>query len=160
MVRPMQNAPPKKKTGDERRQEDGVTKKSINKAAVATIPNRFRPRFWTDADQRIAIVRQIRERYELIKRDCGGDESIQRDAMCQRLAFLLCVLSTKEVECLEGEGIDLGSYIQAVNSAVGLTKLLGLSKRIRAVQTLEDYVASKAKPKTAKDKWIEEEEQE
>jgi len=52
------------------------------------LSNQFQPRFWQDADSRIAVVRTIRKRVELLKSHASGDESAQRDILCQRAAFV------------------------------------------------------------------------
>ena len=118
--------------GSETRAEPGVDKKTTQSRQLVTFPNRFVPRFWEDSDMRIAVVKTIKRRYRLLKEHCGGDDSAQRDALTQRLAFLLCVLETKEVECAEGKGLDLGSYVQSVNSVVGLIRILGLEKHVKS----------------------------
>lgn len=108
------------------------------------VPAVFRPRFWEDSDQRCAVVRLIRRRYELLKEHAGGNESFQRDLLCQRLAFVSIILETKEVTAAEGGDLDLGSYVQAVNALVGLLKTLGLDKRMKTVSDLKSYLAEKS----------------
>ncbi len=82
---------------------------------VLAIPSRFVPRFWKDADSRIHVVRVIRRRYEQLKNDIGCD-SIQKDLLYQRAAFVSTILETHEVLVAEGGGLDLGAYVQACNA--------------------------------------------
>jgi hypothetical protein len=103
----------------------------------------FRPRFWCDSDARISVVKTIRRRYELLKEHCGGEESCQRDLLCQRVAFISVVLETKEVAAAEDGDLDLGSYIQGVNGLMGLLKALGLERRIKSVSDLKSYLRQK-----------------
>ena len=131
-----------KQTGNEKRLDPDIKKKSTNSRKVVSVPGRFQPRFWTDADQRIATVRAIKKRYEILKEHTQAD-SIQRDLLCQRAAFLACIVEKFEVECAEGEGLDLGVYTQAVNSLQGLLKTLGLTRQIKNVTDLKSYLEDK-----------------
>ncbi len=107
------------------------------------VPMQFRARFWDDSDQRISVVKNIRQRYQLLKEDCGGEESYQRDLLCQRVAFISIILETKEVQAAEGGDLDLGSYVQGVNGLMGLLKALGLEKRFKSVNDLKTYLKQK-----------------
>jgi len=70
---------------------------------------------------------------------------MQRDLLCQRAAFVSIIVEKFEVECAEGEGLDLGVYTQAVNSLQGLLKTLGLEKQIKDVSDLKSYLEEKKK---------------
>src|SRR5437667_311143 len=104
----------------------------------------FHPRFLEDAGSRIAVVRTIRKRVELMKSHAGGDESYQRELLCKRAVFIATLLETLEVRALEGEPLDWGSYVQACNGLCGLLGRLGLEKRIKSAGGLKDYLESKA----------------
>lgn len=112
---------------------------------TVTVPTRFVPRFWEDADNRCAVVKGIRRRYQSLRDDAGGDASIQRDLLVQRACFLSVVLETQEVKVAEGGDIDLGSYTQMVNSLQGLLKTLGLERRAKEVTDLKGYLAGRGK---------------
>jgi hypothetical protein len=127
------------------RMEPGVHKKSTHGHGEGLLPTKFKPRFWKDSDSRIHVVRLVRKRYQLLMENCGGHESYQRDLLCQRVAFLSCVIETKEVKAAEGEDLDLGSYTQMVNALVGLLRILGLEKRLRNVTDLKAYLDGKTK---------------
>jgi hypothetical protein len=103
------------------------------------IPSKFTPRFWRDSDQNAASSRMIERRYQLLKEHTGAD-SYQRDLLCQRVAFISVILETIEVGAAEGEGLDLGVYVQACNSLTGLLKTLGLDKQVKNVTDLKDYL--------------------
>jgi hypothetical protein len=122
-----------------------TVKKSREDRESTTLPGRFQPRFWQDSDARIAVVKTIRRRYEVLKDHCGGNESHQRDLLCQRVAFISIILETQEVKAAEGGNIDLGSYVQATNGLTGLLKTLGLEKRVKNVTDLKTYLEAKAK---------------
>jgi hypothetical protein len=110
-----------------------------------SLSNKFTPRFWEDSDNRIGVVKLIRRRFELLKAHAGGHESMQRDLLCQRCAFVSVILETKEVKAAEGEDLDLGSYIQGINCLVGLLRALGLEKRIKSAGDLKAYLNEKEK---------------
>lgn len=118
-------------------------KKSRRERRHVLIPMKFRPRFWSDSDARISVVKTIKRRYELLREHAGGNESCQRDMLCHRAAFLSIILETKEVEAAEGGGLDIGSYIQAVNGLSGLLIRLGLSKHVKNVTDLQTYLEGK-----------------
>jgi hypothetical protein len=115
------------------------------KSRDVTLPVRFTPRFWEDSDNRISVVKLIRQRHELLKAHAGGHESAQRELLCQRCAFVSVILETKEVEAAEGGTLDLGSYVQGVNCLTGLLRALGLEKRMKSVSDLSAYLDEKEK---------------
>ena len=116
--------------------------KKSRKKPSKSIPARFEPKFWTQADSRLAIVRQIRERYEILKAHAGAD-SVQRDILCQRATFLTVLLETAEREAIESGKLDAGSYTQSVNALLGLLRALGLQKSRQHVTNLKAYVAER-----------------
>ena len=106
------------------------------------LPAKFMPKFWEDADGRIAAIKEVRRRYEALKADAGVD-SVQKDLLCQRATFVAARLETMEVIAAEGGKFDAGVYCQAVNTLLGLLKALGLSRKAREVESLQTYVRSK-----------------
>lgn len=120
--------------------EKNTVKPSRKGNKLPSLSSRFSPRFWENSDARISVVKTIRRRYQLLKEHCGGEESYQRDLLCQRVAFISIILETQEVQAAEGGDIDLGSYIQATNGLTGLLKTLGLDKRIKSVRDLSSYL--------------------
>lgn len=125
------------------RKQGRRAQKRQDAAQGLTLTKQFKPRFWEDADSRVSVVRQIRRRYELLKSHCGGEESIQRDLLCQRATFLSVHIETLEVEAAEGSGLDVGSYVQSLNCLNGLLKTLGLDKRVKNVTDLKTYLEEK-----------------
>ena len=107
-----------------------------------TLPARFEPRFWDQADGRIATIKEVRRRYEALKQDTQAD-SCQKDLLCQRATFVACQLETMEVIATETGKFDMGVYCQAVNTLLGLLRSLGLERKARNVDNLQSYVASK-----------------
>jgi len=125
-------------------QTEKLERKTLQGRQPVTLPKRFEPRFWEDADQRHSIVRIIKRRYHALKLDVGAD-SLQKDLLVQRAAFISTILETQEVVAAEGGGLDLGSYVQAANALSGLLIRLGLEKRIKNVNDLRTYLDQKRK---------------
>lgn len=109
-------------------------------AKVATLPATFRPAFWSEADNRLATVREIRRRVDELKSDTGA-ASAQKRTLCERAVFLALQLETQERQAVEEGKFDLGVYTQGVNALVGVLKSLGLEKVAKPVDgTLASYV--------------------
>jgi hypothetical protein len=105
----------------------------------ATVPERFVPRFWEDADGRQLAVREIKRRYEQLRTDVGA-ESYQKDLLCQRATFVAIQLETMEAAAVQGEAFNPGVYTQMVNALLGLLKALGLERHAKQVVSLQTYV--------------------
>jgi hypothetical protein len=91
---------------------------------------------------RISVVKTIRKRYQLLKEHTCAD-SVQRDLLCQRAAFISVILETQEVEASESGNLDLAVYTQGCNALSGLLIRLGLEKRIKKVSDLQSYLKNK-----------------
>jgi hypothetical protein len=111
-----------------------------NKQRV-TLPERFVPQFWDEADGRCALVKEIRRRYESLKVDTGT-ESYQKELICQRAIFITVQLETMERIAAETGRFNAGIYTQMVNTLIGLLKSLGLERKAKKV-TLRSYVEGK-----------------
>ncbi len=111
---------------------------------TTTLSTRFVPRFWDQADSRLAIIREIRHRMERLQQDCGAD-SYQKELLCQRTIFIVCKLETMETCAVETGQFDTGVYCQAVNTLIGLLRSLGLERKAKKVDDLQSYVASKSR---------------
>ena len=111
--------------------------------AGGTIPTRFVPRFWADADRRVSIIRAIEDRVERMKADTGAD-SYQKIVLAERAVFLLTILETQERDAIEGtRPLDAGGYVQAVNSLIGIFRALGLERHVKQVGGLTEYMEGK-----------------
>ena len=122
-----------------------MTKPTRRENKRVSLPLKFSPRLWDECDRRIAVVKLIRRRYELLKEHCNGHSSYQKDLLCQRVAFVSVVLETNEVSAASGGPIEIGSYIQATNALLGLLKTLGLERHVKTVGGLSAYLEEKAK---------------
>jgi hypothetical protein len=107
------------------------------------LPTTFTPKFLDNSDNRLAVVRQIKKRIEALMQDGGGNESTQRAMLCRHAAFLHVLLETQETELAETGQFEMGVFVQAVNSLVGLLRMLGLEKRIKRAGGIGAYIEEK-----------------
>lgn len=119
---------------------DTIKRKTKQGHKDIALPKKFVPRFWADSDSRISIVKAIKRRVQLLREHAGGGESVQRDLLCQRIAFLSILIESQEVAAVSGGAFDSGSFVQSVNALLGLLKTVGLDKRIRNVGDLKTYL--------------------
>lgn len=108
-----------------------------------SIPEAFTPRFFEDLDGRVAIAKELRKRYEAIKKDAGAD-SVQKDMLCRRAIFLGIQLETMEAIAAEEGEFDAGVYTQMSNALLGLLKSLGLERKVKKVVDFEAYVRERS----------------
>jgi hypothetical protein len=106
-----------------------------------TLPVRFRPRFWTDSDQRCAGIRAVQQRMEQLRTDSNAD-SMQKELIVQRAGFVSVLLESMELNHLDGTCEVDGRYAHLSNSLVGLLKSLGIEKQAKRVG-LAQYLEGK-----------------
>src|SRR4051794_7972878 len=95
------------------------TEKRSNRVQELAIPKKFTPRFWDQVDGRFAVKKKIRRLYKLLK-DHAGADSMQKDLLCQRAAFMAVQLETMECIATEDGDFDPGVYTQMGNTLSGL----------------------------------------
>src|ERR1700693_4390245 len=109
---------------------------------MATIPDKYSPDFAERLDKRTSIAKAIIERIEAIESDRGGADVLShaRRSLVRRVVWLEAIIEHSEQKLAAGEGIDLGGHTQAINSLLGLYRLLGLERRPRPVESLHDLM--------------------
>lgn len=112
-----------------------------------TLPERFRPQFIDQLDGRTQTARVLRERLESLERDLGGDLSYQKQSLTRRTIWLESWIETQEAKAAQGEDIDIARQVQAMNSLIGLYRLLGIERQARDALTLHEYLADRARQK-------------
>ncbi len=101
----------------------------------------FALRLISEADQRFAVVKELKRRLKRLIED-AGIVSVQKEMLAGRAVFLASYLQSCEVEALEGKQVDYGRYFAAVNALSGVLNKLGLEKKLsKELTTLESYVA-------------------
>lgn len=111
------------------------------------IPAEFNPRFIEKLDQRTTAARILRQRLADLESDLGGDLSYQKSSLARRVIWLESFIETMEAKAAEGQEVDMGKQVAAINSLVGLFRLLGLERKAREVPDLQTYLAAKAEEK-------------
>ena len=109
---------------------------------LATIPDKYSPDFAERMDRRTTIARAIQGRIEAIETDLGGADTLShaRRSLVRRVVWLEAIVEHSEQKLAAGDGIDLGGHTQAINSLLGLYRLLGLERRQRPVRRLRDLM--------------------
>lgn len=113
---------------------------------LATIPDKYSPDFAERLDKRTSIAKAICGRIETIESDMGGAESLShaRRSLIRRTVWLEAIIEHSEQKLAAGEGIDLGGHIQAINTLIGLCRLIGLERRAKPVESLRDVYRADA----------------
>lgn len=103
----------------------------------------FALRVLGEADGRCSVVKETRRRLKELMEDAGAN-SFQKRALAARAIFLLAYLESQEIEALEGNRVDMGSYVHVMNCLTGCLNKLGLSKQSKKGDaiSLEDYLAT------------------
>lgn len=122
-----------------------MTRDSFNRS-MATIPDKYAPDFAERMDKRTSIAKAIRGRIEAIEADMGGDECLShaKRSLVRRVVWLEAVIEHAEQRLAGGEAIDLGGHVQAVNTVIGLYRLLGLERRPKNARRLVDVMRGAA----------------
>lgn len=112
---------------------------------MVTLEDRFRPDFAERLDRRTALAKGLLARVEQIESDLGGSDGLShaRRSLVRRVVWLEAVVEHAEQRLAAGEAIDLGGHVSAVNSLVGLYRLLGTERRPRTVRRLADVMAGR-----------------
>lgn len=111
----------------------------------------FELRTINEADSRLSVVKQMRERIRKLLLDCDG-KTIQEEWLAARCVYLLGYLESAELEAIEGTPMDWKLYATNTRLLADVLKSLGLKQAKRSTQTLADYLddmhANKAKKRT------------
>lgn len=119
-----------------------VTKKRKQGEKTVEVPKTFTPRLWEDADGRIAIVKKIRRLAARYKEDSGAD-TIMKETLCDRAAFLRVRIESYESEGAAGKAIPENVLAAMTNTLMGVLKSVGLNKQASKSLDLETYLKSK-----------------
>jgi hypothetical protein len=124
------------------------TKASPNKIRLygkrsATLPKKFKPQLFQNADGRYSVVKELRRRLAELQADCGAD-SMQKRLLCENAIFIAAQLETMRVRASQGHEINMGAYTQAANALSGMLSKIGLEKKCKAeLNELNGYLQSK-----------------
>jgi len=109
---------------------------------LATLPESYSSDWLTRLDKRTKIARAVLARIEELESDAGGADSLSaaRRSLIRHAAWLDALVESFEMQLAAGEQIDVGGFTQALNSLLGLLRLVGLERRQRPVRTLREVM--------------------
>ncbi len=110
------------------------------------IPNTFVPTWLEGLDNRTAIAREMRSRFDEVASDLGGVEhlSYAKRSLIARFLWLEYWLQQQEEALANGQDFDAGRWTQAANSLQGIVSKLGLERQSREV-SLDAFVKARKK---------------
>lgn len=113
---------------------------------LAALPPDY-SRDWLERfDKRTKVWRAATEREAALLRDAGGVEGLShaRRSLIRRAVFLELLVETQELRFTSGEAVDVGSITQALNSLLGVYRLIGLERKAKPARALRDVMGAAA----------------
>lgn len=109
---------------------------------MATLPENYSSDWLARIDKRTKVARAVLTRIEALEADAGGAESLTaaRRSLIRHAAWLDAIVESYEMKLAAGEQIDVGGHTQALNSLLGLFRLLGLERKAKPVRRLRDVM--------------------
>lgn len=109
--------------------------------------------FLNDLDLRFRPGQQLRRRYRALIAAIGGLDaaSPQQDSVIRRIVHLEALLEETELARLSNKPpvLEVGAYLQAINTLTGLFRLLGLKRMAKPIPSLQEYLHARAEEKSA-----------
>jgi hypothetical protein len=107
------------------------TQKTQEKQRNKEVPAKYEYNFLFKLDKRMDITKELLSKYDAITHDMGGSESISylKDSLVQRFLFLEYYLQQTEKNLVSGKEVDIGKWVQSLNSIQGLIAKLGLERK-------------------------------
>jgi hypothetical protein len=114
---------------------------------LATLPDNYSSDWLQRIDKRTKIARAVLCRIAEFEADAGGAESLTaaRRSLIRHTAWLDAIVDSHELRLAAGEALDVGAYTQALNSLLGLFRMLGLERRARPTRRLRDVIDGSAR---------------
>jgi hypothetical protein len=104
----------------------------------------FKPKYLDDYDFRYGAAKKIRRIYLDLRKQCDIN-SVAKDLMARRAAYLAVKIETLEVESLTSKGkVSESGLNQAINTLTGILKALGLENlSLVKPDRLKEYLSHK-----------------
>ena len=97
------------------------------------LPEKFRAGFLSCMDGRSNLTKALRANYDQIVKDIGEDNvGSVKATLVEKFVFLSVVLQSIEAEMVAGQiskSEAISKWVQALNSLVGLAKVLGVERK-------------------------------
>lgn len=112
----------------------------------ATLHDSYSSNFVEQLDLRTKVARAVLARIAELEADAGGAESLTaaRRSLIRHAAWLDAIVESFELKLASGAEIDIGAHTQALNSLLGLFRLLGLERKQRRLPSPMAYIAGRA----------------
>lgn len=109
-------------------------------------PDKYVPGWLESLDGRTALAVDMRERWQSLTTDLGGEArlSYAQRSLCERCLWLEFWLRTQEQALADGNEFDAGKWTQACNALQGIYSKLGLERRAKEVPDLGTFLHRKA----------------
>ncbi len=107
-------------------------------------PILFQPEGLEQLDKRCLFARKLLKIYRQFRCESKCD-SLPKDLLCRRAAFLAIQVESLECKALRGDkSFESGQLVNATNSLIGVLRLLGLEDRSRVKEGgLREYIRRK-----------------
>jgi hypothetical protein len=98
---------------------------------IEEVPSKYEENFIFKLDKRLDITHELIAKFKRIEDDLGGDSSLSylQQSLIQRYLFLEYWLQETEKKLIKGKEVDIGKWVQSINSAQGVIAKLGLEKK-------------------------------
>jgi len=111
---------------------------------LATLPDSYSASWLEQLDKRTKVARAVLARIAELEADAGAGGaaalSAARRSLIRHAAWLDAIVESHELGLAAGKEIDVGSYTQALNSLLGLFRLIGLERRQKPLKRLHEHL--------------------
>lgn len=109
---------------------------------MATLPDNYSADWLAKLDKRTKVAKAVLARIDALETDAGGADNLTaaRRSLIRHAAWLDAIVDSHELRLAAGEQLDVGAYTQALNSLLGLFRLLGLERKARPVRRLREHL--------------------
>lgn len=109
---------------------------------LTTLPDSYSADWLAKLDKRTKVARAVLARIGELESDAGGADTLSaaRRSLIRHAAWLDAIVESYEMKLASGEQIDVGGHTQALNSLLGLFRLLGLERNARRGPTLREVM--------------------
>lgn len=115
-----------------------TTRAERRRKTPVTLPARFEPKFFEQADGRAAIVRSIKKKVARLKKESDA-KSYEQEILCQRAIHLALLIERLELGQVGGESIDAGLYERLVRSESRVLARLGFKPGSEPKEEEDDW---------------------
>lgn len=132
------------------------TRQRCRKIKKSDIPERYEPGYLSKLDRRTGISKLLRQNYDIIASELGGEGEIShvKAALVERFVFLEATLGKIEADMAtdpDNASDEMGRWIQAVNSLTGLAKTLGIERKVGGSPWINAAASTKGGGKESSD---------